>query len=159
MSSRRSGSGFCLCPAAGQGRDGVADIFSKKRRSEIMSGIKGSDTEPEIVVRRLLHSMGYRFRLHGKALPGKPDIVLSRHRKAIFVHGCFWHGHPGCKRAKLPGSNRDFWQAKIQGNSERDKRNQDKLDALGWKVFVLWSCEVRKLDILRKHLKGFMDGA
>lgn len=102
--------------------------------------------------------MGYRFRLHDKKLPGKPDVVLPRHRKVILVHGCFWHGHPGCKRAKQPSSNRIFWQAKLSCNMERDKRDKVKLRQLGWHVLIVWSCETRKIDILKTKLKGFMDG-
>lgn len=124
-----------------------------------MSGIKGGDTSPEIIVRKILHSMGFRFRLHDKKLPGKPDVVLPKHRKVVFVHGCFWHGHPGCKRAKKPASNKEFWQEKLCGNMERDQRNQQKLAELGWGVLIVWSCETAKTDALREKLRRFLDGA
>lgn len=121
-----------------------------------MARIKGANTKPEIVVRKLLHGMGFRFRLHDKGLPGKPDIVLPRHRRIVLVNGCFWHGHLDCKRAKLPASNVDFWQVKISSNIERDKRNIEALHNLGWRVLVVWACEMRDLTILTKKLKGFM---
>ena len=94
----------------------MPDVFSKSKRSEIMSHIGQKDTQPEIVVRKMLHRMGYRFRLHRKDLPGKPDIVLPKYRKVIFVHGCFWHGHEGCPRAALPETNREFWEQKVEKN-------------------------------------------
>lgn len=137
----------------------MPDIFSKERRSRIMSRIAGSNTRPEIVVRKLLHGMGYRFRLHDKKLPGKPDIVLPRHRKVIFVHGCFWHGHLGCRRSKLPSSNVEFWGRKIAGNIERDKKNLETLAVLGWKVLIVWSCQMGKVEPLKEKLKGFMENA
>ena len=120
-----------------------------------MSRVKGSDTKPEIAVRKLLHGWGFRFQLHKKNLPGKPDIVLPRHKRVIFVHGCFWHGHIDCNRSKLPGSNVEFWQAKIAANMERDTRNMEALKALGWETLVVWTCE--KKDRLEDKLKGFMD--
>lgn len=122
-----------------------------------MSHISGRNTKPEIVVRKLLHRMGYRFRLHDKRLPGKPDIVLPRHKKIIFVHGCFWHGHPDCKRAKLPTSNVDFWQAKIAGNIKRDGENIAALAKQGWKVLIVWGCEISPNGPLGEKLKGFME--
>ncbi|MGC8490359.1 MAG: very short patch repair endonuclease [Syntrophobacteraceae bacterium] len=122
-----------------------------------MSRITGSNTRPEIVVRKLLHGMGYRFRLHVKSLPGKPDIVLPRHKKIILVHGCFWHGHVGCNRSKPPSSNVEFWQKKLLGNRERDEKTLATLTALGWKVLVVWSCETRKLELLKQKMKGFLE--
>jgi len=107
-----------------------------------MSKIHSKNTKPEILVRRWLHSQGYRFTLHSKDLPGKPDIVLPKYRTVIFVHGCFWHGHPGCKNAKRPQQNSVFWNAKIDRNIERDSLNMDKLKALGWNVLVIWECMV-----------------
>ena len=101
--------------------------------------------------------MGYRFRLHVGNLPGKPDIVLPRHKKVVLVHGCFWHGHKGCKRAKMPTTNIEFWQTKIAGNFERDIKNNNALVSNGWRVLVVWSCEITKLDALRQKLKGFMN--
>lgn len=135
----------------------MPDIFTKERRSEIMSRISGQNTKPEIVVRKLLHSMGFRFRLHDARLQGRPDVVLPRHKKLIFVHGCFWHGHRGCKRAKLPTTNVNFWKKKISGNMVRDKKNIKTLKAQGWKVLVIWSCEISKIGMLKKNLGRFMN--
>src|SRR5262245_34234702 len=98
----------------------MADRFTAEQRSRNMSRVRGRDTQPEIIVRKLLHRLGYRFRLHRKGLPGKPDIVLPKYRTAIFVHGCFWHGHPGCRRSARPTTNVEFWNRKIDGNVERD---------------------------------------
>jgi DNA mismatch endonuclease (patch repair protein) len=124
-----------------------------------MSQIKGRNTKPEIAVRKLLFSMGYRYRLHRKDLPGKPDIVFSSKRKAIFVHGCFWHQHnsPRCPLVAKPGSNKDFWDKKLKGNIERDKRNLKALKDLGWDVFTIWECELKDIKKLQKSLNGFMN--
>lgn len=129
------------------------DVFTPEKRSEIMSRVKSKDTKPELFVRSLLHTMGYRFRLHRKDLPGSPDIVLPKHRTAIFVHGCFWHQHPGCPRATLPQRNAEFWKKKLEGNVERDSRAQQRLKELGWNVLILWQCEIkRNADALPKKL-------
>ena len=122
-----------------------------------MSRIKGCNTQPELAVRKLLHALGFRFRLHDKKLPGKPDIVLPRHRKAILVNGCLWHGHAECKRAKRPSSNVEFWNSKISATIERDNRNRCELNALGWNVLVVWTCEIGNKDRLEVKLKRFMD--
>lgn len=119
----------------------MADRFTKEKRSRIMSTVRGFDTEPELLVRRALHRNGYRFRLHRSDLPGKPDIVLPSRRVVVLVHGCFWHRHPGCKKATLPRQNSTFWKAKLNGNKARDVRVVKKLTALGWKVIVVWECE------------------
>lgn len=124
-----------------------------------MSRVKGRNTAPEKNVRSLLHRMGYRFRIHLKNLPGNPDIVLPRHRKIIFVHGCFWHGHQGCSRAKRPASNVDFWNHKIDKNIERDISVREKLESLGWKVLVVWQCGIRDKEALQIQLKDFMGGS
>lgn len=108
-----------------------------------MSRIKGRDTAPELRLRSLLHRVGFRFRLHTKDLPGRPDIVLPRYRAAIFVHGCFWHRHPGCKYATTPSTRREFWQEKFNGNVSRDARNRAQLEADGWKVLIVWECELK----------------
>lgn len=108
-----------------------------------MRRVRGSNTKPEVAVRRLLHAMGYRFRLHRADLPGKPDIVLPGRQAAIFVHGCFWHGHPGCEAARRPASNRAYWDRKLDGNIARDKRNRAALRRLGWRVLVLWECRLK----------------
>ncbi len=109
-----------------------------------MSRIKGKDTGPEKVVRSLLHRMGFRFRLHVKDLPGKPDIVLPRYRTVIFVHGCFWHRHRGCRNCTTPTNNREFWVKKLEGNAARDERHVSALRKLGWSVVVVWECETEK---------------
>ena len=131
------------------------DSISEEHRSWNMSRIRSKDTKPEIMVRSLLHRKGYRFRMHCKNLPGKPDIVLPKYRTAVFVHGCYWHRHPGCKFAYEPKSRVEFWTAKFVDNVERDKRNQDALVALGWRVLVIWECEVAdqaRLDALVSKL-------
>lgn len=120
----------------------MSDIFSKVKRSEIMSNIKSANTKPERVVRSFLHRLGYRFRLHVKKLPGTPDIVLRKYKTVIFVNGCFWHQHPGCRKAAIPQTNRDFWEAKLRGNVSRDREKTRKLEELGWNVITVWSCEI-----------------
>lgn len=122
-----------------------------------MLAVPGRDTAPELLVRRVLHGMGYRFRLHQKDLPGTPDIVLPRFRKIVLVHGCFWHGHEGCKRAKRPANNASTWAAKIEGNRRRDQRNVVALSALGWDVLVVWACEMRDAPRLAERLKAFLE--
>lgn len=109
-----------------------------------MAGIRGKDTRPELLVRRFLHKKGHRFRLHVAGLPGRPDIVLPKWRVAIQVHGCFWHGHVGCRYYKLPGSRREFWLAKIRATRARDRRNRKLLEAAGWNVIEVWECRLRK---------------
>jgi DNA mismatch endonuclease (patch repair protein) len=120
-----------------------------------MSRIRSKDTRPELVVRSILHRLGYRFRLHRKDLPGRPDIVLPRHRKIILVQGCFWHGHT-CQLASKPKSNVDYWRIKIANNRARDSRNVEALMQRGWTVLELWECEVRRLDGLEQTLQKFM---
>lgn len=122
----------------------MADIVDKSTRSRMMAGIKGMNTKPEMQLRRLLHAAGFRYRLHAKNLPGKPDIVLPRYKAAIFVHGCFWHRHPGCRYATSPGSNIEFWSAKFAANVARDFSNEQALLAAGWRVAVVWECELRR---------------
>jgi len=128
------------------------DRLSPERRSWLMSRIKGANTKPEIQVRSLLHRMGYRFRLHRRDLPGTPDVVLARRATVVFVHGCFWHGH-ACKRTKMPKSRIEYWMEKIQGNRRRDLRKRRKLTALGWKVVIVWECELKKPDRLAEKLR------
>ena len=130
----------------------MADVFSKKQRSEIMSRVGTKDTAPELKVRELLHSMGFRFRLHRADLPGKPDIVLPRYETVIFVHGCFWHGHT-CPRGKRPSTREEFWNEKIEGNMRRDRRAQRRLRTEGWHVLIIWQCQTRIEDGLRKRLE------
>ena len=136
----------------------MTDVFSNEKRSWIMSRVKGRDTKPELLVRSIFHRMGFRFRLHRHDLPGSPDIVLPRHGKVIFVHGCFWHGHSGCPRSKRPSTNRDFWDKKIDGNIERDKLFQRELRSMGWKVLVVWQCQTREPDQLLFELERFLYG-
>ena len=126
------------------------------RRSALMARIGPKDTAPELVVRRLLHSSVYRFRLHFRTLPGRPDIVFTRRAKVIFVHGCFWHRHAGCARATLPKTRRDFWQTKFDANVARDARNEAELKSLGWQVMVVWECETRNLHRLMNRLVEFL---
>lgn len=125
-----------------------------------MALVRGKGTRPEMRIRRLLHSMGYRFRLHAKDLPGSPDIVLRRRRAAIFVHGCYWHRHPdaSCKLARMPKSRLEFWRPKLEGNRCRDLRNQSELRQLGWRFFVAWECELRDEEQLRNKLSAFLEG-
>jgi len=121
------------------------DIVSEEQRSYNMSRIRGRNTKPELAVRSMLHSMGYRFTVNGplnRKLPGKPDIVLPKYKTVIFVHGCFWHGHQGCKDFRIPKTRTEWWKAKIEGNVARDKRQQEELRKLGWKVVVIWECEL-----------------
>jgi DNA mismatch endonuclease (patch repair protein) len=135
----------------------VADRFTPEERSRIMSRVKSRDTKPEKLVRKLLHALGYRFRLHRRDLPGKPDITLPKHKKVIFVHGCFWHGHDGCQRAARPTSNIEFWNKKIDSNLRRDITAQKELDALGWSYFILWQCQTRDLTTLTNKLEQFLN--
>lgn len=134
----------------------MVDVFRPEKRSAIMARIKGENTEPEILVRRLVHSLGFRFRLHVDNLPGKPDIVLPRFQKVIFVHGCFWHGHRRCSRSALPTSNVEFWRKKIEGNMTRDKRTMRELRRSGWDVLVVWQCQTKDIARLTRRLKSFL---
>lgn len=118
------------------------DVFSKAERSRIMSKVRSINTKPEIAVRRILHRLGFRFRLHSRVLPGHPDIVLPKYRLVVFVHGCFWHGHPHCERASLPATNISFWKRKITRNAIRDKKNIRKLHSLGWRTIHVWECRI-----------------
>ena len=131
------------------------DKVSPEQRSWTMSQVKGRDTGPEKIVRSLLHAMGYRFRIQRADLPGKPDIVLPRFKTALFVHGCFWHRHPGCKRASTPASNMPYWDAKFARTVARDVRNQDELERQGWRVLIVWECELKNKDALRGRLQNY----
>lgn len=121
----------------------MADVKTPEQRSRNMAAIKGKDTKPEMIVRKYLFSRGMRFRVQVRKLPGKPDIVLPKYKTAIFVNGCFWHGHEGCKYFRLPKSNVEFWKEKIERNIERDKESMQALFDLGWKVVRVWECELR----------------
>ena len=131
----------------------MTDTLSQKRRSWNMSRVRSKDTKPEILVRSLLHRNGFRFRLHKKGLPGKPDIVLGRYRTVIFVHGCFWHRHKGCPDSTTPKTRTAFWEKKFKENMERDKRTTLALHDLGWNVIVVWECEIHRPENLLKRLK------
>lgn len=122
----------------------MTDIVSTEVRSRMMSRIRARDTRPELVVRRAMHARGFRFRLHRKDLPGSPDLVFPRHRVAVFVHGCFWHRHEGCRQAAVPKTRTEFWQAKFAVNVARDRRNEQALLLAGWRVAVVWECALRK---------------
>lgn len=137
----------------------MADVFSPEKRSAVMARIRAKDTEPELLVRRLLHGMGYRFRLHRRDLPGTPDVVLPGRRAVIFVHGCFWHGHEGCRLATSPATRREFWTTKIAANRGRDARAVRRLRRAGWSVAVVWECQTRRIDRLARRLHRFLDRA
>ena len=132
------------------------DTRTPVQRRRIMQAVKSMHTKPEMAVRRLLHRMGYRYRLHRKDLPGRPDIAFGSRRKAVFVHGCFWHGH-GCAKGRLPKSRLDYWQPKIAQNVERDRTKREQLEALGWDVLTVWQCELGDVDALATKLRHFVD--
>ena len=137
----------------------MTDTLSIKARSERMGRVKGKDTAPEQLVRKMAHSMGYRFRLHVRDLPGRPDLVFPRLHKIIFVHGCFWHRHRkrGCKLARLPKSRLEFWLPKLEGNRLRDVENKRALRRQGWEVLEIWECEIQNVEALRSRLRYFLD--
>jgi len=136
----------------------MPDFLSPDDRSALMSRIRGKDTQPEKKVRSALHRMGYRFRLHDGSLPGCPDIVLKRHRKVVFVNGCFWHGHRGCRRSALPSTNVDFWTDKIERNKKRDRAARRALSKEGWGVLTVWECQTKNEEKLESLLRRFMEG-
>lgn len=131
----------------------MADIFNRRKRSEIMAGIKGTGTSIEFSVSKILHSLGIKAKCHQKQLPGSPDFVLSRHKIVIFTNGCFWHGHRHCRRATLPTTNRVFWEKKVLGNIRRDERQRRLLRKMGWKVITFWSCKKLSVRIVVARLK------
>ena len=134
--------------------DEVSDV-----RSRIMRSVKHANTKPEMVVRRLCHSMGYRFRLHRKDLPGTPDLVFPRFHRVIFVHGCFWHRHPNCPRATNPKTRQKFWRDKFDTNVKRDARAQEALRRMGWIILVVWECETRETEALKLRIRKFFGHA
>ena len=137
----------------------MVDVLTKKQRQYCMSRIRGKDTKPEMVVRRLVHAMGYRFRLHRRDLPACPDLVFVGRQKVIFVHGCFWHRHR-CRYGKpMPSTRREFWQKKLEGNRARDSRNRRALRRLGWGVLVVWECQTRpgKIEKLMQRIVTFLE--
>lgn len=138
----------------------MTDVFSSEKRSAVMQRIRSADTKPEILVRRLLFASGFRFHLQVKNLPGKPDIVLPKWKTVVFVNGCFWHQHPGCRRATIPASRKDYWLPKLKRNVERDAEEQDALIESGWRVLVVWECACRKdfRDDLQRLMERFIKG-
>jgi len=134
----------------------MSDIYSKSKRSEVMSRISGKETKPEILVRKYLFSQGFRFRKNVKDLPGKPDVVLPKYKTIIFIHGCFWHGHT-CKRGTLPTTNVEFWKEKIEGNVERDRRDVAELEKLGWNVIIIWQCEIRNVQLRQEKFLNILN--
>lgn len=139
----------------------MTDIFPASKRSEIMSRVKGKETTPEIIVRKYLFSRGLRYRKNVKALPGTPDIVLPKYKAVVLVNGCFWHGHKDCKPAHLPATNLDYWEKKIADNVERDERKRQELEKLGYKVLVVWQCQLKmkvRFDNLEKLYNDIING-
>ena len=134
----------------------MSDIYTKQKRSEIMSKISGKETKPEILVRKFLFINGFRYRKNDKRYPGKPDIVLPKYKTVIFVHGCFWHGH-NCPAGKLPETRKEFWEEKINGNIERDKKIKLKLEKQNWKIITIWQCELKNKGIREETLKNLIN--
>jgi DNA mismatch endonuclease (patch repair protein) len=135
----------------------LVDTISREYRSEIMSRVKAKNTKPEMVVRRMLHAAGYRYRLHARDLPGKPDLVFPGRRKVVFINGCFWHRHRDCAHARLPKSRTEFWTDKLERNRERDERNVEALREQGWDVLTVWECEVRDLAAIMPRVVAFLE--
>lgn len=131
----------------------MTDTMTPEQRSRCMSAIKSNDTKPEMLVRKYLHGMGLRYGVHNKKLPGSPDIVLRKYKTVIFINGCFWHGHDNCRYYRLPKSNIEFWQTKINRNRERDKRDIEALRKRGWRVIVVWECELRTKELRQQTLQ------
>ncbi|WP_300395763.1 very short patch repair endonuclease [Henriciella sp.] len=121
----------------------MTDVVDRATRSRMMAGIRGSNTKPELLLRKGLHALGFRYRLHAKELPGRPDLVFPKHEAAVFVHGCFWHRHPGCRLTTTPGTRPDFWKEKFRSNVDRDQRNLGALREAGWRTAVVWECALR----------------
>lgn len=137
----------------------MADKLTPEQRSVNMSRIRSKGMKPEMQVRKLVHSMGYRYRLHRPDLPGKPDLVFPGRKAIIFVHGCFWHQHPdpNCQDARTPKSNLEYWQPKLRRNQMRDRDERDQLGTMGWRVFVVWECEIKQSDVLKERIRLFLD--
>lgn len=134
------------------------DALSVEQRSELMSRVRSRDTRPELRVRRLTHRLGYRYRLHRRDLPGSPDLVFPGRRSVVFVHGCFWHRHPGCRNTRTPKSRVEFWTRKFADNVARDERNQAELSALGWRHLIIWECETADTAGLAQRIIEFLEG-
>ena len=133
------------------------DSLSQQERSNIMARVGSKNTRPELHVRKAVFSLGYRYRLHAKELPGSPDLVFRKRRKVIFVNGCFWHCHPKCALARTPKSRIDFWVPKLENNSRRDQRNKNALKKAGWKVLIVWECQLKDMGRLMANIKKFLD--
>lgn len=134
----------------------TTDVFSPDKRSAVMRRVKGRDTGPEMIVRRALRALGVGYRLGGAGLPGRPDVVMKGRRAVIFVHGCFWHGHDCARGARQPKANGDYWRAKIDRNRERDRTSEEALAADGWRVLILWECELKDAAALTARLGSFL---
>ncbi|GGY11739.1 very short patch repair endonuclease [Litchfieldella qijiaojingensis] len=135
----------------------MADTLSPSERSERMSRVRAKNTKPEMKLRSLVHGMGFRYRLHAKHLPGTPDMVFPSRRAVIFMHGCFWHRHEGCRLARLPKSRVSFWERKLEANRLRDRRNQIRLQELGWRVLVVWECQLVDLEDTARWIRDFLN--
>jgi DNA mismatch endonuclease, patch repair protein len=133
------------------------DSLTPRERSQVMAGVRSKDTRPELLVRKLVFALGYRYRLHKRSLPGCPDLVFAPRGKVIFVHGCFWHRHSRCTLARLPKSRIDFWVPKLEGNKRRDEKNRRALTRQGWKVLTIWECQLSKTDHLSAVIRRFLD--
>jgi len=136
----------------------MVDTLSKQHRSWNMACISSKNTKPEKLVRSLLHGLGYRFRIHDRNLPGSPDIVLPKYKTVIFVHGCFWHRHRGCKRCSTPSSNKNYWLSKFEHNIQKDRRNKTQLKKLGWRVETIWECQTKNIDQVTKYINSIFKG-
>ena len=134
------------------------DALTPAERSERMGRVRSKDTKPELLVRRLVHRMGFRYRLHRRDLPGNPDLVFPKRGKIIFVHGCFWHRHGTCKYTRWPKSRLEFWKPKLEANRRRDVANQRVLRRLGWKLLIVWECQLDSVEVLRSRLRAFLEG-
>lgn len=132
----------------------MSDTFSPSKRREIMARITGKNTIPEIAVRKILYGLGYRYRLHVRNLPGKPDIVIRKLKTIFLINGCFWHQHPGCKRRSVPKSNLEYWNNKLKANIRKQKQDINKLKKLGWNIHIIWECETKKYQNLLNKIKG-----
>lgn len=133
------------------------DTVSQERRSQIMSAVRSKNTQAELLVRRYLWSQGIRYRIYPKNLPGKPDIVIRQHKLTIFIHGCFWHGHEGCPRGRIPKSREEYWKSKIEANKLRDQQIESKLTALGWQQLIIWDCQLRTRQSASKTLPKILE--
>lgn len=133
------------------------DVQSPEARSQQMAKVRSKNTKPEITVRRLVYSLGYRYRLHANSLPGKPDLVFASRKKIIFVHGCFWHRHENCRLATTPSSKQEYWLPKFARNIERDKVSEEKLKKLGWDIFIIWECQLKDIDQLAEKVQIFLN--